>query len=574
MSLVSSTHARAGLSAAAVVLLLVLGLPFAGSADAGADGDQYAFDAGRADWLAGDDGFTATEPDVATPDVAAAPEEPEGEGIFFPVQLPVNFSDTWGAPRGGGRSHEGVDILGEQMLEVYAAEGGEIMRAYGEDCADGAYCGSYALAIAGDDGRGYFYVHMNNDTPGRPNGCDGHGGVENAFSPRLVEELDARGTLEGVRVERAEHIGYNGSSGNAGCGVDHIHFDIWMDHDYWRSGWKINPYSATQAAYDAGEYFTEPQVEATPSVGRVAGPDRYSTGAALSAAAFESADTVVLARGDEYTDALVAAPLAAASNAPVLLVPPEGRATSAVIAEINRLGPTSATVVGNLEGSVITSIVQETDLSLTSISRITGGNRYALSAAVAREVVAAGGSTDRVLVAAGGAPEGRSAWPDALMASLLGSHELSPVLLTDPDSLSPETADVLAEFTPSEVSVVGGTAAVSSAVSDQITGGGASVARLAGPSRLETAVAVMGEVDADLSTFYIATASNFPDALAAGPALARMDAGMLLMGTSNGSGPVLEWIGDNAGLIDEVMAIGGTAALSDRSANAAVGAAE
>ena len=512
---------------------------------------------------------TGSGPDVAQPD------EVDEDGIWFPVQLPVTFSDTWGAPRGGGRSHQGVDILGDQMLEVYAATDGEILKAYGEECADGSYCGSYALAIAGDDGRGYFYVHMNNDTPGRPNGCDGRGGVENAFSPRLVEELGARGTLEGVRVERAELIGYNGSSGNAGCGVDHIHFEIWRDHDFGRTGGKINPTPAVQAAYDADRTYTDPQAEPPPDIPRIAGPDRYSTGAALSAAAFDSADTVVLARGDQYTDALVAAPLAAASDAPVLLVPPEGRATSAVIAEVDRLGATGATVVGNIEGSVITSLVQETDLQLSGISQITGVNRFDLSAAVARAVVDAGGSTDRVLVAAGGAPAGRSPWPDALMASLLGSRELSPVLLTDPDNLSPETAQVLGEFGPDRVSVVGGggVAAVGEAVSDQIAALGPGVDRLAGPSRLETAVEVMSEVEAggiDLSSFYITTADNFPDALAAGPALAQLDAGMLLMGTSDGSTPVVEWIADRADEIEDVIAIGGPAALAARSAQSAV----
>ena len=176
----------------------------------------------------------------------------DGDGIWFPVETPVrSYRDSWGAPRSGGRSHTGVDILAPQMHEVYAAQAGTIIKAKGEDCAPGTPCSSFYLAVAGDDGRGYFYVHLNNDTPGRPSGCDQTGGYPAAFSPRLVDELQARGTLAGVRVARGEHIGYIGSSGNAACGQDQLHFEIWNDHQWGRSG-KRNPYPAVRQAEEAG----------------------------------------------------------------------------------------------------------------------------------------------------------------------------------------------------------------------------------------------------------------------------------------------------------------------------------
>jgi putative cell wall-binding protein len=52
---------------------------------------------------------------------------------------------------------------------------------------------------------------------------------------------------------------------------------------------------------------------------RLAGDDRYGTAAAIATATFPVADTVVLARGDQYADALAGAFLAGQLGAPTLL---------------------------------------------------------------------------------------------------------------------------------------------------------------------------------------------------------------------------------------------------------------
>ena len=184
--------------------------------------------------------------------VTAADTDTDTETIFFPVQAvdSLTYQDSWGGPRDGGRRHLGVDLMAGQMTPVFAAAHGEI--ADFEDRCDDAGC-TYYLLLRGDDARMYLYVHLNEDTPGRPAGCDHAGGIENAYAPRLHGAWRA-GELRGLRVERDEHLGWTGSSGNAGCGVEHLHFEVWEGTDWstHRSG-SLNPYPIVRAAREAGE---------------------------------------------------------------------------------------------------------------------------------------------------------------------------------------------------------------------------------------------------------------------------------------------------------------------------------
>ena len=76
---------------------------------------------------------------------AALPATANAEELWFPVELPLDsYADTWGAPRGGGRSHEGTDILAPQMRRVYAAASDKPIRIGITSDASGQYANSGA----------------------------------------------------------------------------------------------------------------------------------------------------------------------------------------------------------------------------------------------------------------------------------------------------------------------------------------------------------------------------------------------------------------------------------------------
>jgi murein DD-endopeptidase MepM/ murein hydrolase activator NlpD len=113
-----------------------------------------------------------------------------GEPWLCPVQGQVWFSDSWGAPRPGGRHHKGTDLFAFRGTPVVAPVGGTITLAPGKVAGNAFY-------LHADDGNVYYGAH-----------------------------LDKLEVGEGARVERGGRIGAVGSTGNAEGLTPHLHFEI------------------------------------------------------------------------------------------------------------------------------------------------------------------------------------------------------------------------------------------------------------------------------------------------------------------------------------------------------------
>ncbi|MDJ0792283.1 MAG: M23 family metallopeptidase [Acidimicrobiia bacterium] len=124
------------------------------------------------------------------------------------------YSDTYGAPRSGGRSHLGVDIgtYGVKGVPVVAAYDGTVR--YVNWSSDPGNLNPHrccTMSIDHPGGWSTVYIHLDNDTPGTD---DGQGwGI-------------APGIVPGVEVRAGQLIGWVGDSGNAEGVYPHLHWEV------------------------------------------------------------------------------------------------------------------------------------------------------------------------------------------------------------------------------------------------------------------------------------------------------------------------------------------------------------
>ncbi len=154
-------------------------------------------------------------------------------------------------------------------------------------------------------------------------------------------------------------------------------------------------------------------------------------------------------------------------------------------------------------------------------SRISGSDRYATAAKVSESVSA---PTATVYVASG------LTFPDALSAAALAGSTGAPILLVSTNSVPSATKTALERLDPSRIVVLGGTRAVTSSVQRSLEAYAPSVERLGGGDRYETSALISGQFDPGVSTAFVATGTNFPDALSGGALAAAQDSPMLLVG--------------------------------------------
>jgi putative cell wall-binding protein len=291
---------------------------------------------------------------------------------------------------------------------------------------------------------------------------------------------------------------------------------------------------------------------------RYAGVNRSDTAAQVSRAAFDSADTVVIARADAYPDALAGAPLAGVRNAPMLLT---GRTAlgPATAEEIRRLGPTTAYVLGTA-GVVATEVEHELRrLGVADIRRIGGANRFDTAADVARTVGAPEGRA--ILVLGRGSTPDRG-WADAVAGSAYAARTRTPVLLTSHETVPAATLDALRELEVHTVTIVGGPAAVSREVETELQSRGIAVERLAGADRYATSVAVAEHdrtTGGDGGRVWAVTGTNWPDALSAGPSAAAVG-GLVVLMPAGPQGSSFGYIADRSP--EEIVVVGGPQAVA------------
>lgn len=282
-------------------------------------------------------------------------------------------------------------------------------------------------------------------------------------------------------------------------------------------------------------------------VERWEGTDRYRTAAAVASTYEPGVDTVFVATGLDYPDALAGAALAGSLDSPVLLTRPQG-VPGATAAQVARLQPDRVVVLGGPEAVPDTILTELRGLTDAPVDRLSGLDRYRTAAAVSTEY----GQVDRVFVATG------ADYPDALAAAARAGAVDAPVLLTRKDSIPDATAEALTALSPQRITVLGGEAAVEDDVVQELRQW-APARRLGGNNRYITAARVMAEY-ASADTVFLASGEDWPDALA-GSARAGSDARPLLL-TRHGELPPVTISALERLHPERVIVLGGETAVS------------
>jgi putative cell wall-binding protein/peptidoglycan hydrolase-like protein with peptidoglycan-binding domain len=292
---------------------------------------------------------------------------------------------------------------------------------------------------------------------------------------------------------------------------------------------------------------------------RLAGDGRVETAVAISADLYreaESAQAAVLARADEFPDALAGGPLAAAVDGPLLLT---GSDTlhPATAAELTRILPDGATV--HLLGgpSALTAqVAADVEALGFAVRRLAGDSRYATAAAIGAGVPA----SPVAFVASG---EG---FADALAVSSPAARDGIPILLTPGDELHEATRAALSDREVEHVVIVGGAAAVSAEVERALSATVPRVERLAGLTRFETAEVVGRRFFPAAETVAVANGLRFPDALAGGRHAGAHSAPIALVDTQAAADPQVAQV--ERLQPDELVLYGGSAAVGGGAAGA------
>lgn len=279
---------------------------------------------------------------------------------------------------------------------------------------------------------------------------------------------------------------------------------------------------------------------------RLSGSDRYHTAAAISQAGWEKAETVVLARGDQYADALAGVSLAFKEDAPILLTRPDSL-HPATQAELERLEAKNVIILGGAAAVAQAVEDQLADLGL-NVERVRGANRHGTAAAVAGKVAPNG--VDTAVIAYG------SNFPDALAAASYAAAAGYPILLTDKAALPQETKDALKGLGVKNTIVVGGTGAIADSVLAELP----EPIRVKGANRFATSVALAEHFQVQADHFYLSTGWNFADAITGSVLAAKEGAGLLLVDRIL-TNDISDFLVANR--VKSVCALGGTGSVSE-----------
>lgn len=247
------------------------------------------------------------------------------------------------------------------------------------------------------------------------------------------------------------------------------------------------------------------------TIDRLGGLNRYETAAKINNSIYSK--TLIVVSGNDYADALVAAPLVYHLDGEIHITQ-NNKLSQNTVASLNNGEFSNAIIVGG-NGVVSQEIENQLKEKLSSVTRYAGKDRYETSRKVAHAIINYEGNPNFKKYPYAFLVSGKD-FPDALSVAAISAMTGSPILLnnggiTSTDLIALDTATTKAYK-------IGGEAAVGNDMDKIMT---TNYKRLGGLDRYETNKLVINEFASLLNknNVYIASGLDFPDALT-GSALA------------------------------------------------------
>ncbi|WP_281167459.1 cell wall-binding repeat-containing protein [Agromyces subbeticus] len=152
--------------------------------------------------------------------------------------------------------------------------------------------------------------------------------------------------------------------------------------------------------------------------------------------------------------------------------------------------------------------------------RLAGVDRFATSVAISQRFAP---NVPVVYVATG------ADFPDALSAAAPAAHLGGPLLLTHGGGLPTAVRNEVVRLAPGRIVVVGGEAVIGAGVYEELAMLAPAISRVGGADRYESGELLIADSFTTAAEAFVATGSNFPDALAASAAAGSLGAPVFLV---------------------------------------------
>ncbi len=270
---------------------------------------------------------------------------------------------------------------------------------------------------------------------------------------------------------------------------------------------------------------TDHEISIIESVNRLAGSDRIETSIEIALNGWPNgSETVLLARADDFPDALAGVALAGKNKAPILLTSPK-HLDPRVEETLLKLKPLKVILLGGqnaLEDNVEERLREVLDWT-DDFERIAGKDRFETAALIASRF-----SPNNTVALASGYN-----FPDALSLASAAATQGYPLLLVGKDSIPMATEEYLKNANLQSLYIAGGEGIISSELLDSIALASGvpteQITRLAGQNRYDTSAFILKEFYPTATKVFLATGQDFPDALSGAALAANSNTPMLLI---------------------------------------------